>query len=425
MIDHHNLPCTDPPDLVQRRGAGLSQSQWDVIFWAAVLVLTAVSLYSVIVRNFRPDQFIYLAENLTKGKLSVDDMPLIYPDYAIFKGHVYLPPGPLPAIILIPFLNALGKGFRPGWISLLITLANIFLLFHLLNLFLKERDTLKWLLLLFFGGCVYFGVSVTMVSWYFAHIVATTCTLLSLLTILKNRNPFLGGLFLGLAAACRLSILFAFPALIFIIWNNFLLQKVEEATIRTKARNTFIFIIGLCLPLLLLLWYNYARFGTFFETGYGIDVVGSSALEEARSYGLFSIVHIPRNLYVLLLEGPLPFPNLQNPIFTFPFLQPSPLGMGIFFTSPALLFALKAHIKEPIVKACWLGIILILVPLLSHYATGWIQFGFRYSIDFMPFLIVLTGLGIGPKLDDKARWIILVSVLINLWGTAWLQTWLS
>ncbi len=402
----------------------LALIQWNIIFWIAVIVLFSTAIHSVITKGFEPEQFIYLAKNFSKGNLSIDDMPLIYPDYVVLNGHTYLPLGPLPAILLIPFSLLLDFGLQAGWISILFTILNIFLLYRLLSFATEDSETLKWMLLLFFGGTVYYSVSIIAISWYFSHVIATTFLLLSLISVWK-KNLLMSGFFLGLAAACRFSILFALPGFIFAIWGNFFTQRTESIFTPDKTQSTFKFIEGLFLPLLFLFLYNFARFGNIFETGYKIAVVGSQELEIARRYGLFSIIHIPRNLFFLLFQGPLPYPSLNSPVFTFPFLQPSPLGMGIFFTSPALFFAFKASIKNLWVQTLWIGVGAILIPLLSYYGTGWIQFGFRYSLDFMPFLILLTTLGVRSVVNNKVRLMIILSVIINLWGTAWLYYWLS
>jgi hypothetical protein len=398
-----------------------SSRQWNLIFWATVAVLALVLISCAILKHFKPDQFIYLARSFAHGRLSVDEMPLNYPDYVIWRGHVYLPPGPLPAVLLIPFLPLIDLGMQPEWISILFTLINIWLLYKVLGKAGILGDRQRWALLLFFGGTVYFSVAATMTSWYFGHIVATFCLLLALQETLGRRRALLVGLLVGLAAATRLSLVFALPFFLWWLWfapDNTLISR------RMRPRNTLVMMLGLAIPMTMLLAYNYARFGNALETGYGIDVVGSWELQQARSYGLFSIVHIPRNLHFLILQGPLPYPSLESPTLEFPFIQPSPMGMSIFLTSPALLLAFRTKWSGPLVKACWLAVAFILIPLLTHYATGWIQFGFRYSLDLMLFLVLITSLGFPVTLGNRTRILIMLSVLINLWGTSWLQHWL-
>ena len=411
-VDHSQYPSEAEP----------FAQQWRIIFWTTTAALITVFVLGAVFKSFRPEQFIFLARSFSQGRLSVDEMPLTSPDYVIWQGHVYLPPGPLPAVLLIPFLPLIDLGLQPAWISIFFTLVNIWLLYLIFDRMGVYGEKQQWMLLLFFGGTVYFSVASTMISWYFGHVVATTCLLLGILEIFGRKRPLALGLLLGLAGLTRLSIIFALPFFIWFLWPG--ANDLRKKQPLWKQWNGVVnLLLGLFIPLVILLAYNYARFGNVLETGYGIDVVGSPELEQARNQGLFSVIHIPRNLYFLLLQGPLISSSTDAPYLIFPLLQPSPMGMGIFFTSPALLLAFRAKINAALVKACWLAIACLLIPLLTHYATGWIQFGYRYSLDFMPFLILIVSRGASDPLKNYMKGLIVVSVLINLWGTAWLQNW--
>jgi hypothetical protein len=185
--------------------------------------------------------------------------------------------------------------------------------------------------------------------------------------------------------------------------------------------------LGLAGPLALLFAYNYARFGSALESGYGHAVLTYPTLAQAMEQGLFSIVHIPKNLFMLLLQGPVPFPSENAPVLQFPYFQPSPWGMGLFYTSPALLLAFRdfgRRLREPLVLACWLAIAAIMVPLVTYYGVGFVQFGFRYALDFIPFLLLLTAINLPQPLTTASRVLVVISVLITIWGTFFLATWL-
>lgn len=396
---------------------------WDTIFIVAASMVVLVLLLSAVQGIFGPHELIYLANNFARGSLAVDDMPLIYPDYVSWQGHTYLSTGPLAAIVLIPFLPLLNAGLSALWVSNLFTLVNVLLLYRVLRLIDVPREYQRWAVLLFFGGTAYLAVAATLVSWYFDHIVSLTFLLLAIGEMLSKRRLGLIGLFLGLATMARPTMLCALPFFLWILW------KTNLRSAQSKARSTFfrgcIFVIlGLAAPLVSLLLYNYLRFGNMFETGRSIDVVGSYMYEQAREYGVFSIVHIPKNLLMMLLQGPLPYPAIDAPVLQFPYLQPSPWGMGIFFTSPALLFVFRGIRRDSLTQASCLSIGLTLVPLLTYYASGWIQFGYRYSLDFMPFMLLLVVRGFSNRNKNLVRASIIASVLINLWGLIWLQRWL-
>ena len=393
---------------------------WEIIFKTATAVVVLVLILSAVKGAFGPDQFIYQAQNFARGHLSVDDMPLIYPDYVIRNGHTYLPIGPLPALVLVPFLPLLEVGLNAIWISNLFTLVNVLLLYRILRFTGVSHPYDRWAILLFFGGTCYLAVTVTMVSWYFAHVLGLTCLLAAMGEALGKRRIILVGILLGLAVMARSTMLCSLPFFLWLLWKTYPGSYKGTIFLKQCAR----LVLGLSVPIVALLAYNYLRFESVFETGYGIDVVGSEALFQAREYGLFSLAHIPKNLFAMLVQGPLPFPGIDAPVLQYPYVQPSPWGMGVFYTSPALLLIFRAIYRDPIAQACCLGIGATLIPLLTYYGTGWVQFGYRYSLDFMPFLILLAVRGFARSNTNLMRVLIVLSVLINLWGVFWLQQWL-
>jgi hypothetical protein len=117
---------------------------------------------------------------------------------------------------------------------------------------------------------------------------------------------------------------------------------------------------------------------------------------------------------------------------TFPFFQPDGLGMSIFITSPGLLYAVRAPWRTS--RVWWLAgaALIVLIPTLLYYGGGWLQYGYRYALDSIPFVwamcalaaardeerlasVGLTGIGIGPGW----RLMIAFGVLIGLGGVYW------
>ncbi len=59
--------------------------------------------------------------------------------------------------------------------------------------------------------------------------------------------------------------------------------------------------------------------------------------------------------------------------------------------------------------------------LFTFAGTGFAQFGYRFSLDFMPFLFLLTIKGMGEELSWHQKALILASVVVNLWGVVWIN----
>jgi len=162
------------------------------------------------------------------------------------------------------------------------------------------------------------------------------------------------------------------------------------------------FGITLAISLGVMMAYNYARFGSILEFGYG-HVWGSPALTNAFSTdGGFNIKYMPCNMYVSVLG----MPNIQwNPLpdvnAVCSHLSPiarkfkgvsdffNPIGMSIFLTTPAFLLIFRAKLRDDFVFPAWIGMMGTLAVLWMYHTTGWVQFGYRYTLDFMVFIFIL------------------------------------
>ncbi len=64
----------------------------------------------------------------------------------------------------------------------------------------------------------------------------------------------------------------------------------------------------------------------------------------------------------------------------------------MFLTSPGLLFAARADWRDPRVRWLAAAALVVLIPTLLYYGGGWLQYGYRYFLDSVPFVIALCGL---------------------------------
>ena len=137
-------------------------------------------------------------------------------------------------------------------------------------------------------------------------------------------------------------------------------------------------------------------------------------METLRAQGLFSIVHLPMNLDYLFLRGPDALST------TPPFFKPSTLGMSVLYTSPALLVGLWSLLRSAEARVLALTGLLVLLPTLLYYGGGWVQFGYRYLLDSVPFWLALCAIWAARR---RVGWIwqlgITWSVLVNLGLVYW------
>jgi len=70
--------------------------------------------------------------------------------------------------------------------------------------------------------------------------------------------------------------------------------------------------------------------------------------------------------------------------------------------------------------ACWAAIIPTLLVIFSFAFVGYAQFGYRYSLDFTPFLWLLVAYVIGNGMRWHHWALIGISIGVNLWGVMWI-----
>jgi len=53
-------------------------------------------------------------------------------------------------------------------------------------------------------------------------------------------------------------------------------------------------------------------------------------------------------------------------------------------------------------------------------ATGYAQFGYRYTLDYMPYMLLLIFIAVGRRVQWYEALLIGAGVLVNLWGVLWI-----
>jgi uncharacterized membrane protein len=59
---------------------------------------------------------------------------------------------------------------------------------------------------------------------------------------------------------------------------------------------------------------------------------------------------------------------------------------------------------------------LVMIPDILHGTTGWTQFGYRFSMDYMPMLAVLAASGMEYRMGTRKWLLVGLSVSIAMWG---------
>jgi hypothetical protein len=104
----------------------------------------------------------------------------------------------------------------------------------------------------------------------------------------------------------------------------------------------------------------------------------------------------------------------------FPYIKPDGLGMSILITSPGLLLALRADWRNRMAWGLAAAFVLVMIPVLLYYGGGWLQYGFRYALDAIPFAVALCAMALARRRAGLLWWgLLVVGLVVNAIGTYW------
>ncbi len=324
------------------------------------------------------DYFIRLADAFLHGRLYLTEAPPYLTELIPRNGVWYVAYPPVPAVLLMPFVAAFGTGFPEQVLSCLCGGIAVGLVPLVLEPFALTRPRRVFLAAVFGFGTVLFYVSEAGLPWYLSHAVAVMFSMAALALVLRRRAPVLAGLFLGLATASRLPVGLSAPFYAATLFG--FAGGPAPATRRRGLLDVVAFAIGLAIPVGLNALYDFVRFGSPLPVGYAL--IPGVLQEPYYTSGLLSIDYLPRQLYAIFLRT-------WNFVEQFPWLKPSWWGLGVFFTTPLFLWLVKARPRDPRVAWAIAGTVLALVPDVTHGNVGFTQFGYRFSLDVQPLLLIL------------------------------------
>ncbi len=372
-------------------------------------------------------------------------------------GRGMIPFPPLPAVLLLPFVAIWGMAADQAFLAVVLGALDVGVVFWLLGR-LPIRAGLRAALTLFMGaGSALWYASSLGTTWYLAHVVALGLSLAAVAVALDaderhaldpgdqpgldagagrqllDWRQILAGFLLGLAVTSRLTVAFGVVFLVFVGGGGSWPRRALGAA------------IGMAFPVGALLAYNLAVSGTLFnpvyESLYRYEVWAYPDLNYQAAWSLQDLRYIPQNLGIMLGGLPDLMPACAAGVPREPWsaagcswLVPRPVGMSLLLTSPAWLLAGLARplLRDRRVAGGLLATLVIAVVNLMHFSQGWVQFGYRFSLDFAPFLLVPVALGAERLLARTGRgaaWgvplvggLIVASLAVQAWGIAWART---
>jgi len=364
---------------------------WPFVY--AAMLLGVIGWLNFITADDR--QYSRLAESFLEGKLFLlPTSPNSWADTAPFEEHHYSALGPFPAVLTMPLLRT--GYFHLGLLSFVMTLGVFYLCFRLARKGSYSRNESCWLALAFCFGTSFIGVAALAGSNFFAHVVAVMLLFLAINEYEGKSRPWLIGGLIGLAMASRapagLNILFFGLAIILGVG-----AIQERMTGLAKLLLPFSTVVGL------LALYNFARFGNPLESGYSYQLNGFGTP--------YANWNVPGNTP----GPPLSLRYIPNHLWIFLFGLPSTdaIGTSVLLMSPFLVYLLSVRRWDLTNKLITLNVAVVLLSVLAFRSTGFEQVGYRFSLDFLPFVFWLL-MRSQIKVTNGFKGLIFIATVIDL-----------
>lgn len=350
-------------------------------------------------------------------------------DIVVVHGKSYIVYPPFPALVMLPFVAFQGVHASDILITTLASVINLpvlFLLFEQLraNGLTRRRwgEHVIMSLLLYFGS-INFYLSLGGRMWFTAHIIAMTCTLLSLLLAFRRQFAW-SAVLLGCAFFSRSTAIFGLPFLVFLAWQDArasgqlerfvasLRSRIPDWSTVPRRRLAVVMGIGMGIVLLFMVR-NTIVFGSPLNTGYQILI---DQRYPAVTTGPFNIIYVPSNIIANFFTFPLV--TFTGPFDRHPAIDwlNHGIAISVFVTTPLFLLLFVRNRGVDLLRvALWVTIAVIVAFILIFHASGWFQFGARYLYEAYPYAFLLLALN-NVRVDWRFVALGLLGVIINFEG---------
>lgn len=362
------------------------------------------------------EHFTHLAEAFLKGKLYFLSIPSnTWEDTALFNSRHFWPLGPLPAVVLMPFVfvaQRLGFLFSQAYLNIIFVLLTTYLVFRLAIHYQFTKAESWWWVLAFGISSPFLAIALIPYSSYFSQSLTTLLLFVFLWEFVNKKRFLILGLLSGALLATRLTagISVLSFSLIFLLLGKIPWTKKLSELSRYSA-PVFVTVV-------LLMLYNFFRFHNVWETGYNLQLLGND-LFQTRNYGIFGLIHFPGNLYYAFLATPWPvFKDNLSHVLKFPYIIPDRWGMSLFITSPYLIYLFTFKYKDSLSTILLVSSLISALVIFSYYGIGVLQYGYRYALDFLPLIFVLLLKNYKEKygrLSETFKILIGISAMVNLY----------
>jgi hypothetical protein len=261
-------------------------------------------------------------------------------------------------------------------------------------------------------GTLFFYCAIRGEVWFFAEVLGVTLTCLYVRNAVRARRPVLAGLFFSMAVLTRTPLLFSgiFFVLEALVPGPDRRGQLQALRLDPKPalKALALFAAGAAPLAVLAASYNVYRFGSVGEFGHSF-LYNNRVNADIDRFGLFSFEYLQRNLRAALL--------LLPKVSWSPFrLSYDPHGLSLLLTTPFWIFLFWPPKKARLQLPLWAAVALCALPGLIYQNTGYMQFGFRFSLDYTPYLLLLLAVSGWSLRSLPLSAALAVGFVVNFWG---------
>lgn len=333
-------------------------------------------------------------------------------ELAVYNGQYYVSFPPVPSLVMLPLTWIWGVDTPNNVVVMVFALSAVICAYQALRK-VGLRDTVSMFWAVFFVmGSNMLWMSTTGGVWFLAQGLNLALCFGAVWAMLCGKKTLCLTL-IALAVGCRPFSL----CLLGIAYVYFCMQEAKQnggpwyrAALRQAKHLILPLLIGLAYA-----WYNYARFGNPLEFGH--NYLPEFSAEGSEQFGLRYLL---QNAYNILLR-PVTFQangTLQFPLFDgFLFYVANPIFIVWF------VYVVQDLIKKRMTAEKWLlivGFLLNLAMLLVHKTFGGWQFGARYTVDLLPYVLWYF---VRCRRMQPKRWEVLLglfAVMFNTYGALYM-----
>ncbi len=405
------------------------------------ITLLFLNIFVLVVAEKPRGWFVYDSLDMLQGRFSRNYIAV---DTIVYNGKNFSNQLPLPAILFLPIAWLIGiTGIFKIWLTgqailLLIIVGSLWKLLQTKYKNVSQENRL-WLMAAFLSSSIMFNIY--SMPGYLSHPVALIFGLLGLFEYYTRKRLWLIGLYFGLVVLTRQSA--ALGILFFLLMElykgNF---KLNQKFIQNCAK----LLIPVFIGILLFIGFNYIRFG---QIGVPVDTAVISFVDRNPAKPIyvkdlgkynqnFGLQYVPSNFYFMFLHPGYPIRDTSyqqafdkekdkdilerftwdNIILKFPYISSKINakyleGVSILLGTPYLLYLFFCQYKNREDLFLLITILPILGLILLLPYNGALQFAYRYTLDFWPFLFLIFANQVSKKFTINLKVLVVLALLIN------------